>query len=578
MGSETRACQNCKNQFVIEPDDFGFYSKIGVPPPTYCSECRRLFRMMFRNDRTFYRRKCDLCGGNIISVYREDVAFPVYCQKCWWSDKWDPYSYGKEFDFSKSFFDQFKKLLDRVPSISIVNDNGVSSVNCEYTYDWFYSKNCYMDVAGWHAENVLYSYHIEHNKDLMDSAHMRESELTYECLQCYKLNRCSYCTYCSSCQDCFLSYDLQGCSSCVMCIGLRNKKYCIKNQQYSKEDYEKKIKELRLDDYDSVENLKKEFQDFSLKFPHKYAYILRSVYSTGDFVINCKNCKHSFMAIHGENLKFMYGTDTAKDTYDCDMTGKSELCYNCMVADEARKNLCTVFCFHSNDVAYSHYCPSAEWCFGCVGLKKGSYAVLNKKYSKEEYEKLKEKIVNHMEETGEWGEFFPHWISPFAYNETAAQELSPLTKTEVQTRGYRWLEPEPRSYSITVRPEDLTDKIADTTDSILEQVIGCAHQGSCNHKCTTAFKVVRDELNLYRKLNVPVPHLCPNCRHFERLGRRNPINLWHRQCMCDYQIYKNTMKHNHHLEGRCPNEFETSYASDRPEIVYCEQCYNAEVV
>jgi len=42
---------------------------------------------------------------------------------------------------------------------------------------------------------------------------------------------------------------------------------------------------------------------------------------------------------------------------------------------------------------------------------------------------------------------------------------------------------------------------------------------------------------------------------------RNPLRLWTRQCM---------------REG-CPNTFETSYAPDRPEIVYCEQCYLKEV-
>ncbi len=42
-------------------------------------------------------------------------------------------------------------------------------------------------------------------------------------------------------------------------------------------------------------------------------------------------------------------------------------------------------------------------------------------------------------------------------------------------------------------------------------------------------------------------------------------------------VYMNTGEH-HHGKGRCPNEFETSYAPDRPEIVYCESCYQSEVV
>ncbi len=43
------------------------------------------------------------------------------------------------------------------------------------------------------------------------------------------------------------------------------------------------------------------------------------------------------------------------------------------------------------------------------------------------------------------------------------------------------------------------------------------------------------------------------------------------------QLYKNLAKHHLHGEKHCPNEFETSYAPDRPEIIYCEKCYQQEV-
>ncbi|MBI4119570.1 MAG: hypothetical protein HY456_01835 [Parcubacteria group bacterium] len=44
----------------------------------------------------------------------------------------------------------------------------------------------------------------------------------------------------------------------------------------------------------------------------------------------------------------------------------------------------------------------------------------------------------------------------------------------------------------------------------------------------------------------------------------------------DNEVYENATDH-FHGEDHCPNEFETSYAPERSEIVYCEQCYNAEV-
>jgi hypothetical protein len=78
------------------------------------------------------------------------------------------------------------------------------------------------------------------------------------------------------------------------------------------------------------------------------------------------------------------------------------------------------------------------------------------------------------------------------------------------------------------------------------------------------------ELDFCKRMNIPLPRLCINCRHYERRVMRNSTNFYKRQCMCD--------KKNHfHGAGKCEVEFETSYAPERPEIVYCERCYQQEV-
>lgn len=92
MNSETRNCQNCKNDFTIESDDFLFYKKIKVPPPTFCPECRMKRRMIWRNERILYRINCDLCGKNTLTTFNS--PYKIYCHSCWWSDKWSPKDYG----------------------------------------------------------------------------------------------------------------------------------------------------------------------------------------------------------------------------------------------------------------------------------------------------------------------------------------------------------------------------------------------------------------------------------------------------------------------------------------------------
>lgn len=147
--------------------------------------------------------------------------------------------------------------------------------------------------------------------------------------------------------------------------------------------------------------------------------------------------------------------------------------------------------------------------------------------------------------------FFPTELSQFSYNETSAFDHFPLSKNEAITQGYKWRDQEEKNVTIG------------------GEIIECLHEGECQDNCTLGFKIIQAERDFYEKMELPIPRLCPNCRHKERLKQRNPLKLWHRQCMCD--------KNHPHHNGKCSNEFETSYAPDRPEIVYCESCYNAEV-
>ena len=121
MKPETKICQNCKKEFIIEPEDFNFYEKIKVPPPTFCPECRFARRMTWRNERALYKRKCDATGVDIISIFSPDSGYKAYEEKHWWSDKWDPLDYGADYDFSKPFFVQYQELLKQVPHLALFN-------------------------------------------------------------------------------------------------------------------------------------------------------------------------------------------------------------------------------------------------------------------------------------------------------------------------------------------------------------------------------------------------------------------------------------------------------------------------
>jgi hypothetical protein len=225
-----------------------------------------------------------------------------------------------------------------------------------------------------------------------------------------------------------------------------------------------------------------------------------------------------------------------------------------------------------------------------VGLRSKQYCILNKQYSKEDYEAMVPKILEHMNampyedskgRQHRYGEYFPIEISPFPYNDTIAQEFFPLSKEDAAKLGYPWKDSDSKTHTTTTEAAALPDNIAEADDGILRQVIACEHKGKCNDQCSVGFKITPQELQFYRQLNVPLPRLCSNCRHYDRLKQRNPLKLWQRACQCagqtsDNSAYKNDVAH-FHGEDHCPSKFQTPYAPDRPEIVYCEQCYQAEV-
>ena len=180
MNSQTKICQNCKKDFTIEPEDFAFYEKIKVPPPTWCPECRLIKRLAWRGERSLFKRKCNLCGKDKILLYSPESPYTVYCRDCWWSDKWDPESYEKDYNFSKSFLEQFKELFLKVPRMGIIQQGNV--VNSDYTNRASDNKDCYLIFAANKNENCSYGTALWNSKDSMDNYNLRSSELCFECV------------------------------------------------------------------------------------------------------------------------------------------------------------------------------------------------------------------------------------------------------------------------------------------------------------------------------------------------------------------------------------------------------------
>ncbi len=174
-------------------------------------------------------------------------------------------------------------------------------------------------------------------------------------------------------------------------------------------------------------------------------------------------------------------------------------------------------------ILYSEFCINSNHLFGCIGIRNGEYRIFNTAYSREEYERLAGKIIEHMRETGEWGKFLSPECARYGYNETLANIQRPLSREEALSRGYLWSDYESPAPDVArVIPADrLPESIDDIPDDILNWAISCEVSGK-------PFRLTAQELAYLRKRRLPVPRRHPDVRCDERMKNRKRERLFER--------------------------------------------------
>jgi hypothetical protein len=568
--SETKNCQNCKKDFIIEPEDFLFYEKIKVPPPTFCPECRLVRRLFWRNVRSLYKRECGLCNKVLVCMY-EDDGVDVYCLECFNSDNWDQFKYAKDINWGENIFVQINNIFRKQPRQYRYLVGTI--INSDYCNSIANSKNAYLCFSVIDCEDVMYSENIDKSKNSLDCFSVSALDQCYWNIISNNNYNSNFCHSSSSCIDSSFLFDCSNCSNCCMSWNLRNKQYYFLNKKYSKDEYFEKVSNLKLETNDGLSKAKEIFKDVYKKGIHRYSHNISSENVLGDFVNNSKNIYKSFdVSDNSENIRYSNRVINSKDMMDIFAVITGELSYECIApSGGSYRQIGCSFCMNSKNMEYSLFCKNCSDCFGCVGIKGSSYCIFNKQYTKEEYKEIVPKLRQHMidhpyvgknNRVYSYGDFHPIELSVFGYNETVNLDYFPISYEESLFMGYPWKIREKRDYNITIKSEELPNSIKDINENILNEIIGCSNEGNSSFQCTTAYKITKEELGFYIQKGLPIPRICPNCRHYERLKYRNPVKLWHRTCM---------------KEG-CTNEFETTYSPDRPEIVYCKQCYQEEVL
>jgi hypothetical protein len=426
---QSKFCKSCNQNFHVTNEDENFYKKISptfagkfyqIPSPTLCPQCRTIRRLAYRNENKLYRRKSDLTGKEMISVFRPDSQYKIYTQDEWWSDKWDPMDYGQDPDLNhaagrqpKPFFDQFHELLLKVPRPPLINNKAENSEYCNFADE---NKNSYMISSANRNQDCYYGFLLVENRDCTDCLWCTKCELLYECVDCQNCYNLSHAQNCENCVDSSFLFNCKSVRNCLFCVNLKNAKYHIANKQVTKEEYEKVLATIR-DPYAAISK----FEQIKLEFPVRKANNFVSCENvTGENIFHSKNIRQGFDVYKSRDSAYLHDGLTATDCYDVCFFDGTELCYESTSLIGYGYRF-TNFCRDSYNLFYCDNCHGCKNLFACAGLKQKEYCIFNKQYEKDEYERTCAAIIEHMMKAGEWGEFFPAEKSPFPFEDTLSK-------------------------------------------------------------------------------------------------------------------------------------------------------------
>lgn len=548
-----KTCTKTGQLFTVSDEEMALRRKFGIESEPDTSPAYRFMLLgAFWQHWHLYERTCDKTGKDIISVFSKDCPYPV-----WHRDEWIKYADppGADFDTNKDVFPQMWEFFKHSP---IAHNMVGGNENCEYTDDWWYCKNCYLCHSGLENQDLKYCYRTLKCRDSQFLVFSTGCELSVDLTYCFNCFQVIYAFMCHQCHDSAFLFDCRNCQHCLFCSNLRNREYCILNQQYTKEEYERKKLELDLRKHSVYEHAQKIFWDMMKQKAWFRANIIdHCENSDGNFLSDCKNC-HNCYLITGPAEDCINSTRQGggiKDSLDCVGAAiGSELAYSCCLAQDTCYD--NRFCYNTIQCRFAKYCAhciQCEYIFGCCGLVGKKYYIFNRPYTKEQYEQQVSIIVEKMKQTGEYGQFFPGYFAAHPYNESWAYMHWPMDEEKQKQLGLRLSPHQEERVSHYKNETDVPDDCSQASESVVQDVFW-------DIKAHKPFQIQKTDISFCQETGVPLPYT-----HYARRLQENfkwiPFSGMMRNIRCP----------------KCKIETQTDWPSEYNNRILCESCYQKEV-
>jgi len=515
----TRVCAETGESFEITERDIEMLKLLRVPPPktTWWASNRR--KRAFIGGYEFFRRVLP-DGRDVVSMFDPESSTKIMPVVEWHA--FDHSAHARDCDSNAPFFDQWKALSSEVTRPAIMQDT--KSVNSEYALYSSQAKNCYYTVTGVGLEDLTYADMCISVKNSVEVLQLTRCEWSYSSVSCTDCSRVIFSWSCERCVDVAFSFGCTDCSDCFACTNKKNKRFCFLDEQLTEEEYRKRVSEIDLSDARVVDDWKMRIRPLWDQAYRKGFTIRRSEDASGDEIEDSRSVEgvtivKSERAYYGVGLVGSGG----RDCLDFTSSVGCERCYNFARTFNAFENRMTFACDNCIDVEYSELLSNCEHCFGCFGLKHRKFCVFNKQYEEDDYWTLVDGLKTAMLERGEYGEFFPYRLSPFAYNGSHAMSMYPMTGEAARQVGARWYDFDAEKRASATSIDGLPYRLDDVTDDVLKERFQCPVSGR-------AFGFVRPELDFHRRMGLALPRVHPVVRYRELTSILLPFRLYDRNC------------------------------------------------
>ncbi len=548
------SCTRCGREFQHSRKFRDLLQKIALgghefPLPSSCPSCRRRTRQAWQNEKTLYRRHCDLSHKPTIAIYPPNTDFPVYSHESWISDGWDALEYGLELNLERSFFLQFRQLQKVVPRKA---QNLISCENCDFNNNLWYGKNAYLSFMSSYLVDCYYDYASWDVKDSIEVWYSKYIELSHTIVASENLYGCIDCERCFHSDHLYFCNRLTGCSHCFGCYGLKQKKFCIFNEPVSETEYWAFLKAAELGSAAAHKRWREKFRSFLSGLPRDA--VIADDFSedySGNYLFRTARSENCFVATDVEDCAWLFESARTKDCADLDFSYSTTLCYDSASAIGCHQSAFLDNCQDCSDSYYLSQCAHCTNCFGCIGLRRQSFCILNRQYSEAEYHEKVAALIAAMSKRDEWGEFFPIELSDFGYNQTEAALNMPLSKAEAIAAGANWSDYEAPigvSLELQIDAADLPDHVRDADASILQKAIRCETTGRL-------FRIIAKELAFHQAHGVPLPRVHPLERYRALIAPHGGTELKPVRC------------------ASCGTECESVYANSSEQPLVCRPCF-----